>query len=741
MTLNFKRKITGLVFIAVTLPIITILLLVFSFESDIKNKATEELTLLSKLNIDQIVKDVYIMCQTTNALIEKKLNQNLQIANRIVDKYGGFNISKQQVKWIAKSQRSNIIDTVILPKLNVGKIWLGQNSNPKIKVPIVDEISELTGGPCSIFQKTNKGDMIRVATTVIDSSQNNISRAVSTFEPYYLPDGTENPIIKAVNLKNTYSIMTYVSNNYYLSIYQPIFDNTNQVIGILAVGEKMNQALFSLKESIKSIKVGKSGYVYIISNEKANKGKYVVSKNGLRDGEYILDEKDSQGNLYILDLLKHAITLKEDSIGFERYQWKNPEDKEPRWKIVATKYFKPWEWVIGASMYEDDYLTYRNQIEKLIDSLTMQQLVVSGLIILIIFILSLYISKRMVKPLLLAKTFASQIANGNIGAVQSELKSISDNIYKIQQDKKLLKNIDEAKELLLSFNSMAEGLKSLISQVQISGITVKTSTTEINASAKQLESTVIEQTSTAKSVSDIIKGISTSTTELSNTISNISESIDITASMATQEKDRLAKIQETMNLLTKATSLFSTKLNIINDKANKISGIITTINKISDQTNLLSLNAAIEAEKAGEYGKGFSVVAREISRLADQAAIATQDIEHMVKEMQSSVSSGVMEMDKFAQEVKGSVNEVIDIGANLSKIIDRVNNIKPFYDNLNNEIIEQVEGAQKISDAIDQINITLNLTKDSISEFKKATDNLAEVVRQLQIEIARFKID
>jgi methyl-accepting chemotaxis protein WspA len=279
----------------------------------------------------------------------------------------------------------------------------------------------------------------------------------------------------------------------------------------------------------------------------------------------------------------------------------------------------------------------------------------------------------MVKPLLLAKTFASQIANGNIGAVQSELKSISDNIYKIQQDKKLLKNIDEAKELLLSFNSMAEGLKSLISQVQISGITVKTSTTEINASAKQLESTVIEQTSTAKSVSDIIKGISTSTTELSNTISNISESIDITASMATQEKDRLAKIQETMNLLTKATSLFSTKLNIINDKANKISGIITTINKISDQTNLLSLNAAIEAEKAGEYGKGFSVVAREISRLADQAAIATQDIEHMVKEMQSSVSSGVMEMDKFAQEVKGSVNEVIDIGANLSKIIDRVN--------------------------------------------------------------------
>ena len=81
---------------------------------------------------------------------------------------------------------------------------------------------------------------------------------------------------------------------------------------------------------------------------------------------------------------------------------------------------------------------------------------------------------------------------------------------------------------------------------------------------------------------------------------------------------------------------------------------MTTITKVADQTNLLSLNAAIEAEKAGEHGRGFAVVATEIRRLADQTAIASYDIEQLVKEMQSAVSAGVMGMDKFSEEVRGA---------------------------------------------------------------------------------------
>lgn len=97
-------------------------------------------------------------------------------------------------------------------------------------------------------------------------------------------------------------------------------------------------------------------------------------------------------------------------------------------------------------------------------------------------------------------------------------------------------------------------------------------------------------------------------------------------------------METTMRQLADSTGSISARLGLISEKANNINGTITTITKVADQTNLLSLNAAIEAEKAGEYGLGFAVVAREIRRLADQTAVATLDIESMVRDMQSSVS-------------------------------------------------------------------------------------------------------
>ena len=99
--------------------------------------------------------------------------------------------------------------------------------------------------------------------------------------------------------------------------------------------------------------------------------------------------------------------------------------------------------------------------------------------------------------------------------------------------------------------------------------------------------------------------------------------------------------------------------------------MVTTITKVADQTNLLSINAAIEAEKAGEYGRGFLVVAREIRRLADQTAVATLDIENMVRQMQDAVSAGVMQMDKFADEVRSGVGQVGEINGQMGQIIER----------------------------------------------------------------------
>ena len=122
--------------------------------------------------------------------------------------------------------------------------------------------------------------------------------------------------------------------------------------------------------------------------------------------------------------------------------------------------------------------------------------------------------------------------------------------------------------------------------------------------------------------------------------------------MASTGQKGLSGMDQTMRQLAESTESIGSKLSVISERAANINLVVTTITKVADQTNLLSINAAIEAEKAGEYGLGFLVVAREIRRLADQTAVATLDIERMVKEMQYSVSAGVMEMDKFSEQVR-----------------------------------------------------------------------------------------
>jgi methyl-accepting chemotaxis protein WspA len=287
---------------------------------------------------------------------------------------------------------------------------------------------------------------------------------------------------------------------------------------------------------------------------------------------------------------------------------------------------------------------------------------------------------------------------------------------------------------------MRESLDSLLSQVQLSGIQVTSSTTEISASARQLEATVAEQAASIREVTATAKEISATSEDLRRTMEEVNDTAARTAGMGEEGRSKLDHMQSSMRDFIRATNYISSKLGIINEKANKISGIVTTINKISDQTNLLSLNAAIEAEKAGEYGKGFAVVAREITRLSDQTAIATKDIEYMVKEMQSSVSSGVMEMDKFAEAVRRGVEEVATISDQLAHIIDRVRNLGPQFESVNEGMHMQVEGAQQISEAMSQLSGTAEQTKDSLSEYKRVTEQLNAAVQALQKEVSRFKL-
>jgi methyl-accepting chemotaxis protein WspA len=200
----------------------------------------------------------------------------------------------------------------------------------------------------------------------------------------------------------------------------------------------------------------------------------------------------------------------------------------------------------------------------------------------------------------------------------------------------------------------------------------------------------------------------------------------------------LERMEATMRQMQASARSIGERLASINTKASSITGIVTTITKVADQTNLLSLNASIEAAKAGEFGQGFGVVAREIRRLADQTAVATLDIEHTIKEMQAAVSSGVMSMDKFNEEVRTAVDDVTDVGSQLGQIIDQVQVLGPRFASVGEGMESQREGARQISEAMSQLSEAAGETADSLRESGQAILRLNEAAHDLQREVSRF---
>jgi len=287
---------------------------------------------------------------------------------------------------------------------------------------------------------------------------------------------------------------------------------------------------------------------------------------------------------------------------------------------------------------------------------------------------------------------------------------------------------------------MFDNLRVLLNNIQKAGIQVTTSATEIAASARQQEATGIEQAQTSVEVLSTTKEISSNTSQLLKTMEDATAVADYTTSATSEAQSNLKRMDQTMQHMVSATDSINAKLAALSEKASNINSVLTTITKVADQTNILSLNAAIEAEKAGEAGRGFSVVATEIRRLADQTSVSTWDIEQMLKEMQSAVSASVMGMDKFSEEIRRSVGEVRLVAEQLSGVMDQVGKLAPQFDVVLQGMQSQAVGAQQITETMMQLNDATQQTVESLKATSEAVHQLQYAAGDLQASVATFAV-
>ncbi len=262
----------------------------------------------------------------------------------------------------------------------------------------------------TVFQRLNDaGDMLRVCTNVPDKHG---ARAIGTYISAVNPDGKPNTVIEKVLRGETFVGRAFVVNDWYATAYKPLYDKDKKVVGMLFVGAKPQNAA-RLRNGIMSIVPGKTGYVYILGASGDQKGKYILSYKGKRDGENIWNAKDSDGHCFIQSIIQKALAGKTGVCAFERYPWLNIGETSPRYKIAAITYFKPWDWVIGVSAYEDDFREAYDKMDHALANLLYAGLIGTGLTLVVCSIIVLWVSKRMAKPLTETVGVMEKVAQGD----------------------------------------------------------------------------------------------------------------------------------------------------------------------------------------------------------------------------------------------------------------------------------------------------------------------------------------
>ena len=337
--------------------------------------------------------------------------------------------------------------------------------------------------------------------------------------------------------------------------------------------------------------------------------------------------------------------------------------------------------------------------------------------------LIIWTSLRMGRRLRAAAVAADRIAAGDL---RCEIPPCSSN--------------DETGVLTRSLQRMQVNLNALLMGIKTAGVTLDSSALELGATSREQSQMAHRFGESTAQIASATRQIDATGRELAGTMGDVEQAAERTSGFADGTRTNLASVDRTMRELADATQSISAKLAAISERAAGINGVVTTIAKVADQTNLLSVNAAIEAEKAGEQGRGFLVVAREIRRLADQTAGATLDIESMVREMQSAVGAGVMEMDRFSEKVRRGVDEVVASSRQMASIIEEVEANNDRFRSVSTGMSSQSQGAATISASMSALADAAKRTVASAEEFGRTAEELQHASQRLRASVAGFSL-
>ncbi len=351
------------------------------------------------------------------------------------------------------------------------------------------------------------------------------------------------------------------------------------------------------------------------------------------------------------------------------------------------------------------------------------------------------VMRNVTVPLARATQVADRIAEGRLSAAEASLSEPG--LQRFLGGPIMATNghiRDEAFRLLGAFCTMAKSLDSLVSEVRKAYADVEESTARMADALRQVETSFAEQAASTSQVAASSKQIFATVTELAKNMRSVTGMAAEATQVANAGLSGLSGINAAMQQTLEGAASVSEVLNRISAKATDINSVLDAITKIANRTNLISLNAAIEAEKAGDHAAGFKAVGLEIRRVADQTAVAALEIENMLGDMQSSVKEGVRSMAEYAERLRTNSETVTSITADVGRSIECTRTLEPHFQTVDSGMQMQAQAAHEILEAIQQLSRAAGQSRESLARFREIADHVRSTVGVLQSEVARFSV-
>ncbi len=452
-----------------------------------------------------------------------------------------------------------------------------------------------------------------------------------------------------------------------------------------------------------------------LDNEKFN---CATSMQAGEDGKTV--NTDGQKNLF----QAFVEVCKEKGSGYVIYEWPKPKEgggltDETYPKLSYVKQFEPWGWVIGSGIYIDD-----------LNEAFMSTVFKNTPLILPIIIILLVLSFAIIKSV-----------SSSIREVVSPISRLAASMQRGEADLRMrieTKTKNELNEIVKAVNIFIESVRSAIEHAKQNAVENASISTELSQTSLNIGKRVEQDVEIINSIFEDAKIV----------IGKVSESVKATekskanvlkANEALEEsRAKLSKMVDAVQNSVEVEMEFATKLQELANEADKVKGVLSVIGEIADQTNLLALNAAIEAARAGEHGRGFAVVADEVRKLAERTQKSLQETNATINSIVQSINDAAVQMNENAKDIRSLGNNSIEIEESIEKTVEIMHSTVETISELSESSSANANQIQRISGMLEKINQTAHVNSRSVEEIASSAEYLSRMTESLNQRLKQF---